>query len=134
MKKIDDVYTQGIIAFVEQFTYADEELRQYVVYTYYDQEENPLYIGRSKDFYNTHYINENTKEFMKEVVYIGFMVMENEDETKEAVKHIISWRKPRYNKKKYNAEIELSLLEDDIFLSREQMEKRWSEFLELNEV
>lgn len=39
MKKIDDVYTQGIIAFVEQFTYAEEELRQYVVYTYYDQEE-----------------------------------------------------------------------------------------------
>lgn len=106
MKKIDDVYTQGIIAFVDQFTYADEELRQYVVYTYYDQEEKPLYVGKSKDFYNTHYLNENTKEFMNEVVYIGFMI---------------------YNKKKYKVNIELSPLKDDVILLREQLEKRWHE-------
>lgn len=127
MKKIDDVYTPGIIAFVEQFTYADEELRQYVVYTYYDQEEKPLYVGRSKDFYNTHYLNENTKEFMNEVVYIGFMIMKNEKETKEAVKHVIRWRKPKYNKKKYKVNIKLSPLKDDVILLREQMEKRWHE-------
>lgn len=127
MKKIDDVYTQGITAFVEQFTYAEEELRQYVVYTYYDQKEKPLYVGRSKDFYNTHYLNENTKEFMNEVVYIGFMIMKNEKETKEAVKHVIRWREPKYNKKKYKVNIELSPLKDDVILLREQMEKRWHE-------
>lgn len=130
MKKINDVYQQGIIAFVEQFCYAEEELRQYVVYTYYDNEKRPLYVGRSRDFYNTHYINQSVhKEFMKDVVYIGFMVMENEEEIKDAVKHVIKWREPKFNKKKYKDEIELAPLEDDIVLSREQMEQRWREFV-----
>lgn len=127
--KIDDVYAPGIIAFVEQFTYAVEELRQYVIYTYYDKEQKPLYVGRSRDFYNAHHINGNTKEFMKDVVYIGFIVMENEEEIKEAVKLIISFRKPIYNKKQYKVDVELSLLDNDIFLLKEQMEKRWREFL-----
>ncbi|MDV9420727.1 hypothetical protein RZ835_017890 [Clostridioides difficile] len=130
MKKIDDVYQQGTIAFVEQFCYAEEELRQYVVYTYYDNEKRPLYVGRSRDFYNTHYINQSShKEFMKDVVYIGFMLMENEEETKDAVKYVIRWREPKYNKKKYRVEKELTPLEDDIVLARGQMEQRWREFV-----
>ena len=55
------------------------------------------------------------------------MILKNEKETKEAVKHVIRWREPKYNKKKYKVNIELSPLKDDVILLREQLEKRWHE-------
>ena len=128
MKKVDDVYERGIIAFVEQFCYAAEELRQYVVYTYYDENGEALYVGRSRDFCNTHYLNGNAKEFMDNVVYVGFLIMESEKEIKEAVKYVISWRNPKFNKRKYLVKKDLAPLEDDIVLLKEQMERRWEEF------
>ena len=127
--EIRDVYEQGIIAFVEQFTIAEEELRQYVVYTYYDKNEEPLYVGRSKAFYDTHSLNYNNKEFMDDVEYIGFLVFDNEEITKIAVKDVIGYRKPKHNKRYYKVDDTAIVPDDDIVLKKSQMEQRWREFL-----
>lgn len=127
--KINDVYEQGTIAFVEQFTIAEEELRQYVVYTYYDKNEEPLYVGRSRAFYDTHHLNYDNKDFMDEVEYIGFLVFDNEEITKVAVKDVINYRKPKHNKRHYKVDETLIVPEDDIVLKKDQMEQRWREWL-----
>jgi len=52
VNEVISVHTPGVIARIEMFTYAVEELRQFVIYTYYSKEEVPLYVGYSKDFAN----------------------------------------------------------------------------------
>ena len=79
--------------------------KQYVIYTYYDKDLNPLYVGASSDFYNRRYLDmyrfgdvENEK-----IKYTGFIDYENEKEMKEAKKHWISFKSPLWNKRKYES-------------------------------
>ena len=101
MNEAVSVYTGGVIATIEQFTIADEGLRQFVIYTYYGKNEEPLYIGASKDFYNAHYLNGNRLDFFEEVEYVGFVFLENEANMKEAKPYYIRARQPKYGKSKY---------------------------------
>ncbi len=112
MKEATTVYQPGIIATIEQFTYADEELRQYVVYTYYDKDWNLLYIGRSKNFYNAHYFNDQRLSFFEKVEYVGFVFLENEKDMIDA--------KKLYEKNKQE-------LDEDFIVPRAEMEQRWDE-------
>lgn len=114
MKEVTTVYQQGVIAPIEQFTYADEELRQYVVYTYYDKNWNLLYIGRSKAFYHAHYFNAQRLKFFEKVEYVGFVFLENEKDIVDA--------KTFYKKNEQK-------LVEDFIVSRVEMEQRWSEWL-----
>lgn len=133
----ENVYQKGVIGIIEQFTFADEALRQYVVYTYYDQQRRPLYIGASKDFYNAHYLNSQRLSFWDEVEFVGFYFFECEEDIKEARKYFIKIRNPLYNKHKYEslkllADMEYHLSEDmdDLVVWNDEMMERWREFLE----
>lgn len=133
----ETVYQRGIIAIIEQFTYADEELRQYVIYTYYNKQQKPLYIGSSKDFYNSHYFNSQRLPFWNEVEFVGFCFFKSEKEINDARKYFIKVRKPLYNKHKYASLKLLTDMEevlgedmDDLVVYNYEMEKRWREFLE----
>lgn len=114
MKEVVSVYQQGIISCIEQFTYAVEELRPYVVYTYYDKDWNLLYIGRSKAFYHAHYFNAQRLSFFEKVEYVGFVFLENE-------KDMISAKKFFRSKQE--------LLDEDFIVARTEMEARWKEWL-----
>ena len=114
MKEATTVYQQGIIAIIEQFTYADEELRQYVAYTYYDKDWNLLYIGRSKAFYHAHYFNAQRLKFFGKVEYVGFVFLENEKDMIDAKKF--------YRKNEQE-------IDEDFIVPREEMEQRWEEWL-----
>lgn len=72
---------------IEQFVYAAEELRQYVVYGYYDREGNLLYIGMSKNFYHAHYFNSQRLSFFENVTYVGFVFCDGEETMKLAKKY-----------------------------------------------
>lgn len=130
MNKVQSVYQRGVIATIEQFGYEEEELRQFVVYTYYDKSEKPIYIGCSKDFYNTHYLNMNSMSYADEVAYIGFVFTADEREMKGVKGFYIKARNPKYNKKKYETMplIKEIVEEDDLVVSRSEMEQRWREF------
>ena len=45
MQQVETVYQRGIIAAIDQFTLAEEELRLYVIYTYYHMKMKDLYIS-----------------------------------------------------------------------------------------
>lgn len=112
-KMVDDVYQQGVIAIIEQFTLNIEELRLFVVYSYYDKDWNLLYIGRSRSFYNTHYFNSERLEFFDDVHYVGFLFFKNDEEIIEAKKFFkkIGW------------------IHEELIVTRKQMERRWHEWL-----
>lgn len=132
MEEVISVYTPPIIAYIEQFTLADEELRQFVIYTYYDKDEQPLYVGASKDFYNAHYFNSNRLEFFEEVEYVGFVVLKNEANMKEAKPYYIRARQPKYGRSKYPKLPYLKgcdVWSDDFVVSVAEMEQRWREWL-----
>lgn len=129
MNKVVNVCQPGIIATIEQFTLADEELRQFVVYTYYDKNAQPLYIGGSKDFYNAHFFNSQRFSFWDEVEYVGFVFENNEEDMKISKQYYIRAREPKYNKHKY-ADLDFYVgLEDEFVVYRKQMERRWREWL-----
>lgn len=86
MKKVTEIFDSCINGTIEQFTYADKELRQYVVYSYYDKDWNLLYIGRSMRYYDAHYFNSQRLEFFNKVEYVGFIFLGSEEEIKEAKK------------------------------------------------
>lgn len=132
MKKASSVYTPGIIALIEQFTLAYEELRLYVIYTYYNKEEQPLYIGCSKDFYNAHYFNQQRLTCADEIEYVGFFFLDNEDDMKDAKKYFIKARNPIYNQRRgKNVPLlpGLDLSCDEFVVLNSEMEKRWAEWL-----
>lgn len=131
------VYTPGVIATIEQFTLLDESLRQFVVYTYYNENEEPIYIGCSKSFYNTHYFNSERFDFEEEIKYVGFFFFDNEDDMKDARKYFIRAREPKYNQRKCKEVDLLPELEpsaDHLVVLREEMEDRWFEWLEPEEL
>lgn len=132
MNEVISVYTPGVIAAIEVFTLAEEELRQFVIYTYYDKNEEPLYIGASKDFYNAHYLNGNRLDFFEEVEYVGFVFLENEANMKEAKPYYIRARQPKHGRSKYQKLPYLKgcdVYGDDFVVSRSEMEQRWHEWL-----
>ena len=108
MKEAVSVYQQGVIAKIEQFTYKDEALRLYVVYSYYDREWNLLRIGRSRNFYNVHTFN--NFQIRGGVEYVGFVFCENEAEAIE-------------KKKLFKGNPDL--LREDFIVSRKEMERHW---------
>lgn len=114
MKKVTTVYQKGVIATIEQFTYADEELRQYVVYTYYDKDWNLLYIGRSKAFYHAHFFNAQRLSCFEKVKYVGFIFLENEKDMVDAKKF--------YKKNEQK-------IDEDFIVPRAEMEQRWDEWI-----
>ena len=133
MNKPETVYQPGVIGAIEQFCYnlqAYPELTQYVVYTYYDKDEQPLYIGASRDFYNAHYFNRNRLDFFKNIKYVGFVFADNEAEMKDMKRYYTRARLPRYAKNLY---LDLPVLPDldsiELVVSEKEMCKRWHEFL-----
>lgn len=123
MKKSVAVEQPGIIGKVEQFCYDYIDLRLYVVYTYYDQNGTPLYVGCSRDFYNTHYLN--LKRNSWDIEYIGFVFMENEEEIQDAKRYFIEWRNPKYNKRRYKNLQKIDPLEDDFVVKNYDLINRW---------
>ena len=101
---------------IEQFVYAAEELRQYVVYGYYDIEGNLLYIGMSKNFYHAHYFNSQRLPFFENVMYVGFVFCDSEETMKTARKYY----------KKQSQELRGDI---DILTEREAMEEFWEHLL-----
>ena len=132
MEEVTSVYTQGVIAAIEQFTLAGEELRQFVIYTYYDKDEQPLYVGASKDFYNAHYFNSQRLSYFGEVEYVGFVFLKNEANMKESKSFYIRARQPKYGRSKYPNLPYLKGCDvhtDDVVVSVTEMEQRWREWL-----
>lgn len=134
MNKVENVCQPGTIATIERFTFVgfagDDNLRQYVVYTYYNSNGESLYVGGSKDFYNAHYLNYQRLSFMHEVEYVGFVFFKNEEDIKDAKKFYIKNRNPKYNKHKYSNLTGHVEIEDDVLVVYcEQMERRWREWL-----
>lgn len=130
MNKAVSVYDQGVC--VETFTFAEEELRQFVIYTYYSKEEQPLYVGASKDFYNAHYFNSQRLPFFDDVAYVGFFLLDNEADMKDARKYFIKAREPLHNQRKCKDTPLLPGLDpscDDFVVSANEMEQRWREWL-----
>lgn len=132
MEEVVSVYTPGVQVAIELFTLAEEELRQFVIYTYYDKDEQPLYVGASKDFYNAHYFNGNRLPYFGDVEYVGFVFLKNEANMKEAKPFYIRARQPKYGRSKYP---DLPYLKgcdvqsDDVVVSVGEMEQRWREWL-----
>lgn len=132
MRKATTVYQPGVIAAIEQFTYAAKELKQFVIYTYYDKDENPLYVGSSTTFYDAHYFNTQRFDWFCDVKYVGFIFMENEDQIKDARKYYIKARSPLHNKRKCKSVPQLPGLqedEDDLVVLEKEMRQRWCEWL-----
>ena len=132
MNEVISVYTSPIIAYIKVFTLAEEELRQFVIYTYYDKNGEPLYVGASKDFYTAHYQNADRLNFFKEVEYVGFVFLETEENMKEAKPYYIRARQPKHARSKYPKLPYLKgcdVFGDDFVVSREEMERRWAEWL-----
>lgn len=132
MDDVISVYAQGVIAAIELFTLAEEELRQFVIYTYYDISEKPLYVGYSKSFYSAHFSNAERLSFFDEIEYVGFVFFDNEEDMKNARNYYIRARNPIYNKRKYEDLPRLPGLDedsDDLVVSNRQMMHRWEEWL-----
>lgn len=132
MNEVISVYTPGVIATIEQFNYAAEELRQFVIYTYYNKDGEPLYIGCSKAFFDAHYFNSERLSFFAEVEYVGFVFMANEADMKDARKYFIKAREPKHNQRKCKDTPLLPGLDpsaDNLVVSRKEMEQRWRENL-----
>ena len=78
-------------------------MHTYVVYTYYDNEFNALYVGCSDDFYDKRFIDmyrfgDDLTDLIK---YTGFIFFEDKKSMLEAKKHWIKKKKPKWNKRKY---------------------------------
>ena len=133
MNEVISVYTPGVIAAMEMFTIKEEALRQFVIYTYYDKNEEPLYVGASKDFYNAHFLNSNRLDFFKDVEYVGFVFLKNESNMKEAKPYYIRAREPKHGRSKYPKLPYLKGCDvsgDDIVVSKAEMVQRWWEWLD----
>lgn len=133
MNKPDSCYTPGVIGTIEQFTIAEEELRQFVLYTYYDKAGNPLYLGCSKAFYDAHYFNSERLPFFSEIEYVGFIFLRDERDMKDAKKHYMKARNPRYNRMtRVSVELspEIDWFCDDLVVKEKEMRQRWREFLD----
>lgn len=136
MNTVFSVYKPGVIALIELFTYADEELRQFVVYTYYDKMGVPLYVGCSKDFYNAHYFNLQRLPCANEIEFVGFVFFEDEETMKDAKKHYIRAREPKFARSLYK---KLPCIpgcdenNDDLVVSNAEMMQRWREWLSSDE-
>ena len=133
MNTVFSVYTPGVIAVIEQFTLAYEELRQYVIYTYYNEAEEPLYVGASKSFYNAHYQNSQRLECWDEVTYVGFVFLEDEDNMRESKKYYIRARSPKFSRSQYKELPYLKGLDvqsDELVVSNQEMMQRWNEWLD----
>lgn len=136
MRLVETVYQSGVIATIEQFTYKEEELRLFVIYTSFDKDKQPLYVGSSKDFYNTHFLNSFRLLFFDEIKYVGFCFFRNEDDLKDARKYYIKVRQPIHNKHKYNKlklykdmDFHLGVDKDDLAVRNSEMMQRWQEWL-----
>lgn len=133
MNKPETVYQGGVIAVIEQFCYnwqAYPELTLYVVYTYYDTNGQPLYVGASKDFFNTHYFNSKRLKFFNDVKYVGLVFADDEAEMKDMKRYYTRARQPRYAKTLYsNLPIRPDLDSLELVVSETEMSKRWREFL-----
>lgn len=134
MNKPETVYQPGVIAAIEQFCYnlqAYPELTQYVVYTYYDKNGAPLYIGVSRDFYNAHYFNSNRLPFFQDIQYVGLVFADNEAEMKDMKRYYTRARLPRYANTHY---MKLPVLPDldsiELVVNEEEMRRRWREFVD----
>lgn len=132
MNKVETVYQPGVIGTIEQFTLAEEELRQYVIYTYYNKAGEALYVGCSKAFYDAHYFNRDRLPFFSKVEYVGFVFMDNEADMKDARKYFIKAREPKHNQRKCKDTPLLPGLDpsaDHLVVSNQEMMQRWYEFL-----
>ena len=132
MNTVCSVYAQGVIATIEQFTFVEEELRQFVVYTYYDDMGVPLYVGCSKDFYNAHYFNLQRLACANEIKFVGFVFFDDEETMKDAKKYCIRAREPKFARSLYEKLPylpEYSEDNDELVVSSAEMMKRWIEWL-----
>lgn len=121
----------GVIAIVEQFTYCEPALRLYCVYTYYDRDGKVLWVGATRNFYETHCRNLQERFFAGRIVYIGFAFLQSEEELRDVLKYYVRARHPLYNREKYEDVPFLKGLgsaSDDLVVSNRDMLSLWDEW------
>lgn len=70
----------------------------FTVYTYYDINMNPLYVGKSKQFFARHDNHWMIDKYMGEVVYLGIRLYVSYGEMNIAEQYWIQKKRPKYNK------------------------------------
>ena len=89
-----------------------KEIKTCVVYSFYNKNKEPIYIGKSISFldrYDWHL----RKQYAKEIEYIGFRLYKNEAEMELAELFHIQKNIPKYNKaSKYNYDLEMVSFKD----------------------
>lgn len=132
MTEVYSVYQPRVSAVFERFNLKVEELRLFVVYTYYDKDGQPLYVGCSKSFCDAHYFNTTRLSFFNDIQYVGFVFFSCESELKEFKPIYIKARKPKYNKHQYKAVPEDKELTkfygveaDELVVEVKEMEDYW---------
>ena len=114
---------------LEQFLW-QTVIDTFVIYTYYDANEKPLYVGASKGFYDRRYLDmyrfgdvENEK-----IKYTGLVFYDTEEAMKEAKKHWIAYKRPLWNKRKYEnfSFFDDVIGEDELVVNDDKLLKYWS--------
>ena len=79
-------------------TFLIKELTPCVVYTYYNKNKEPLYTGKSIDFYDRHYWHMVRDEYSDEIEYVGLRFYDSPAEMEIAELFWIQKLKPQYNR------------------------------------
>lgn len=132
MNDIISIHEYDVIEALERLTIDYDELRQLVIYTYYDKNELPLYVGVSKDFYMEHSFNSKNLRCFKDIKYVGFVFLKDKTDINELKKYYIRARQPQYNQRKYEEilySMEFDVNSDDFVVSEKEMVKKWKEWI-----
>lgn len=73
------------LAYKDEIFGADKDVLQPIVYTFYDKDRHPLYVGKSKRFDNRIKWHERAKDsgnesWMQDVEYVGLICLETLEE------------------------------------------------------
>lgn len=88
------------------------DFKTYVVYSFYDKDKNPIYVGKSINFVDR-YDWHRRKPYYQEIEYIGFRQYNNRAEMDLAELFQIQNKLPKYNKSgKFNETLKLVSFQD----------------------
>lgn len=112
----------------------------FVVYEFYNENNECLYVGKSRDFYSRlwqHLYDKEKKVVEEEISYIKFTYLKNIADQALVEVYKILKNRPKYNKQyKYDVELELGidlpLKEESVYLARLLL--TWQQFIEYKKV